>query len=49
MQRLVSDAPWDDDKITSKYRRFVDDDFGCPDGAIIFDKTSFLKKRPKPS
>lgn len=44
MQRFVSDAPWDDDKILDKYRSFVNDDLGSPDGAIIFDETSFVKK-----
>lgn len=44
MQRFVSDAPWDDDKIISKYRSFVNDDLGSPDAALIFDETSFVKK-----
>jgi SRSO17 transposase len=44
MQRFVSDAPWDDTKIISKYRSFVNEDLGSPNGAIIFDETSFVKK-----
>jgi SRSO17 transposase len=44
MQRFVSDAPWDDDKILTKYRSFVNDDLGSPDGALIFDESSFVKK-----
>ena len=44
MQRFVSDAPWDDDKILAKYRSFVNDDLGCPDGTLIFDESSFVKK-----
>jgi len=44
MQRFVSDAPWDDDKIMSKYRSLVAEDFGHPDGAIIFDESGFVKK-----
>ena len=44
MQRFVSDAPWDDDNILTKYRSFVNDDLGSPDGALIFDESSFVKK-----
>ena len=44
LQRFVSDAPWDDDEIISKYRSLVNDDLGSPDGALIFDETSFVKK-----
>ena len=44
LQRFVSDAPWDDDKIISKYRSFVNDDLGSPDGALIFDESGFVKK-----
>jgi len=44
LQRFVSDAPWDDDKITTKYRSYVNDDLGSADGALIFDESSFVKK-----
>jgi SRSO17 transposase len=44
MQRFVSDAPWDDERIGHKYRSLVNDDLGSPDGALIFDETSFVKK-----
>ena len=44
MQRFVSDAPWDDDKIIIKYRGLVNDDLGSPDGALIFDESGFVKK-----
>ena len=44
MQRFVSDAPWDDGKMIAKYRSFVNDDLGHPDGALIFDESSFVKK-----
>jgi SRSO17 transposase len=44
MQRFVSDAPWDEDKIMSKYRSLVCDDIGHPDGALIFDESGFAKK-----
>jgi len=44
MQRFVSDAPWDDDKILSKYRSLVNDDLGSSDGALMFDESGFVKK-----
>jgi len=44
MQRFVSDAPWDDEKMIAKYRNLVNDDLGSPDGAIIFDESGFIKK-----
>lgn len=44
MQRFVSDAPWDDDKIMYKYRCYVNDDLGSPDSALIFDESGFIKK-----
>lgn len=44
MQRFVSDAPWDDNNIESKYRSLINEDLGHPDGAIIFDETGFVKK-----
>jgi SRSO17 transposase len=44
LQRFVSAAPWDDDNIIRKYRSFVNDDLGSPDGALVFDESGFLKK-----
>ena len=44
MQRFVSDAPWADEKIMIKYRSMVNQDFGSPDGALIFDESGFVKK-----
>jgi SRSO17 transposase len=44
MQRFVSDAPWDDDNIISKYRSMVNNDLGRPDAALIFDESGFVKK-----
>ena len=44
MQRFVSVAPWDDDKILSRYRSYVNEDLGSEDGALIFDESGFLKK-----
>jgi len=44
MQRFVSDAPWDDEKMIAKYRSLVNADLGSPDGALIFDESGFVKK-----
>ncbi|MCP3865439.1 MAG: IS701 family transposase [Aestuariibacter sp.] len=44
MQRFVSDAPWNEDNMTAKYRSFVNDDLGSPNGALVFDETGFVKK-----
>jgi len=44
MQRFVSDAPWDDDKMIIKYRNLINDDFGKDDAALIFDESGFVKK-----
>jgi SRSO17 transposase len=44
MQRFVSDAEWDDDKILYKYRNMVNEDMGDNDGAIIIDESGFQKK-----
>lgn len=44
MQRFVSDAVWDDEKIMHKYRSLVYEDMGDVDGAIIFDESGFVKK-----
>lgn len=44
MQRFVSDAPWDDAKMISKFRSHASDDLGSPDGALIFDESGFVKK-----
>lgn len=44
MQRFVSDAPWDSDKMITKYRCIANDDLGSPNGTLIFDETGFVKK-----
>ena len=44
MQRFVSDAPWDEDKMIAKYCSLVNDDLGSPDAALIFDESGFIKK-----
>jgi SRSO17 transposase len=44
MQRFVSDAEWDDDRILNKYHSLVNEDMGTTDGVLIFDESGFVKK-----
>jgi SRSO17 transposase len=44
MQRFVSEAAWDDERILEKYRSFVRDDLGDEEGVLIFDEFGFDKK-----
>jgi len=44
MQRFVSDAPWDDENMLTKYHSLINDDLGGPDGTLIFDESGFIKK-----
>src|ERR671937_652777 len=44
MQRLVSDALWDEDAMLETYHRLVQDEMGEPDGVLIIDETGFAKK-----
>jgi SRSO17 transposase len=44
MQRAVSDAVWDEEKLLRKYHSMVTEDMGDLDGALIFDESGFAKK-----
>jgi SRSO17 transposase len=44
MQRLVSDALWDEDAMLETYHRLVQDEMGESDGVVIVDETGFPKK-----
>src|SRR5215831_2699003 len=44
MQRLVSDALWDEDAMRETYHSLVQDEMGEPDGVLIVDETGFVKK-----
>ena len=44
MQRMVSDAQWDEDLFLQRYHRLVGEDLGDDEGILIFDETSFVKK-----
>ena len=44
MQRLVSDALWDEDAMLATYHGLVQDEMGERDGVLIVDETGFAKK-----
>jgi SRSO17 transposase len=44
MQRFISDAIWDEEKMIIKYRKMIDDDMGEENGILIFDESGFQKK-----
>jgi len=44
MQRMISDAQWDEDLLLKRYHRLVSDDMGDDNGILIIDETSFVKK-----
>jgi SRSO17 transposase len=44
MQRLVSDALWDEAAMLETYHRLVQDEMGEADGVVIIDETGFAKK-----
>jgi SRSO17 transposase len=44
MQRLVSDALWDDQAMLRTSHRLVQDEMGEPDGVLIIDETGFAKQ-----
>jgi SRSO17 transposase len=44
MQRLLSEAVWDADKVRGDVRGYVVDELGDPDAVLILDDTGDLKK-----
>src|SRR5947207_14613340 len=44
MQRLLSEAVWDADKVRDDVRGYVVDELGDPDAVLILDDTGDLKK-----
>jgi SRSO17 transposase len=44
MQRLVSEALWDEDAMLETYHRLVQDEMGEANGVLIVDETGFAKK-----
>jgi SRSO17 transposase len=44
IQRFISEANWDDDKMMHIYRCMVNDDMGDENGVLIIDESGFKKK-----
>ena len=44
LQEFLSDSPWDDEGCIGELQRFVGEQFGAPDGALLLDDTGFAKK-----
>ena len=54
LQQFVSQSPWDDQKVLTRYRALMAEPFASPDGVFVLDDTSFpkqgsaLRRRPAP-
>jgi SRSO17 transposase len=44
VQRFISEAPWDEEKMMTKYRCLVNNDLGDENGVLIIDESGFRKK-----
>ncbi len=44
MQRFISDVTWDEEQMRWNYHHLVAEDLGDPNGVVMFDETSFVKK-----
>jgi len=44
VQRFISHATWDEEKMLTKYRCLVNDDMGEENGVLIIDESGFKKK-----
>lgn len=44
LQRFVSEVPWAEEKMLTKYRSMVSEDMGDAEGVLIFDESAFVKK-----
>ena len=44
LQRFLSEVPWDEEHMRWSYHQLVAEEMGEPDGVLIFDETSFVKK-----
>jgi SRSO17 transposase len=44
MQRFISDVRWDEEQMRWNYHQLVADELGDPEGVLMFDETSFVKK-----
>src|SRR5215475_1372964 len=44
LQRFLSDVPWDEEHMRWTYHQLVADAMGDPEGVLMIDETSFVKK-----
>ncbi|SRR6266545_859922 len=44
LQRFISDVHWDEEQMRWNYHQLVADEWGDPDGVLMFDETGFVKK-----
>src|SRR5713101_3839772 len=44
MQRGISDAQWQDERMLQRYHQQVAEEMGVPDGVLIVDESGFRKK-----
>ena len=44
VQRFISEANWDDEKMLYKYRCLLNEDMGNDNGVLIIDESGFMKK-----
>lgn len=44
LQQFVSQSPWDDRKVLTRYRALMAESFGSPEGVFVVDDTSFPKR-----
>src|SRR5215207_10845912 len=44
LQQFVSQSPWDEQKVLTRYRTVMREQFAAPEGVFVFDDTSFPKQ-----
>src|SRR5919199_3062835 len=44
LQRFLSETVWDEEQMRWNYHQLVADEFGAPDGVLMFDESAFVKK-----
>ena len=44
MQHFLSDIPWEEERILSRYHGMISEDLGDSEGVLIFDESGFVKK-----
>ena len=44
LQRFLSETVWDEEQMRWNYHQLVADEFGEPDGVLMFDESGFVKK-----